>query len=134
MDENPEAPPNMKVTNSRPDVGTRQFPTAIMATSMRLTCTTCFAEGDLFPHEPHQNRLFNFDVRFDKDTGDFELNICLPIAVWIKGQNPINPFNLGSNGVLPVVIPTTEFFNAVEEVDVSTLKIGTFVTDAARQR
>ena len=115
--------------NANADVN--EIADAIMATSMRLTCTTCFAEGDLFPHEPHQDRLFNFDVRFDKDTGDFELNICLPIAVWIKGQNPTNPFNLGSNGVLPVVIPTTEFFNAVEELDVSTLKIGTFVTDAA---
>ena len=104
---------------------------AIMATPMKLTCTTCFAEGDLFPHEPDFGRLFNFDVRFDNESGDFELNICLPITTWIKGQNGTNPFNLGSNGVLPVVVPTTEFFDAVAELDVDTLEIGTFVTDAA---
>jgi len=104
---------------------------AITKTPMRLTCTTCFAEGDLFPHDPKDGRLFSFDVRFDSDTGDFELNICLPIVVWIKGQNDTNPFNLDSNGVLPVVVPTTEHFNPTEELDVESFRIGTFVTDEA---
>jgi hypothetical protein len=105
--------------------------TAMFTSPMELSCTTCFTEGDLFPHEPDGSTLFNFDVRFDTDTGDFELNICLPIAVWIKGQDGSNPFNLGSNGVLPVVVPTTPHFDAVEELDVSSLQIGTFVVDAA---
>jgi hypothetical protein len=104
---------------------------AITTSPMTLSCTTCYAEGDLFPHDPTEETLFTFDVRFDTGTGDFELNICLPITVWIKGQDGTNPFNLGSHGVLPVVIPTTEFFDAVDEVDVETLELGTFVVDSA---
>jgi len=103
----------------------------IFTTPMTLSCSTCVAEGDLFPHEPDGDTLFSFDVRFDPESGDFELNICLPVTVWIKGQNGNNPFNLGSNGVLPVVIPTTEHFDAVAELDPDTLKIGTYVFDSA---
>jgi hypothetical protein len=97
---------------------------AITRTPMRLTCTTCFAEGDLFPHDPKDGRLFSFDVRFDTENGDFELNICLPITVWIKGEGGKNPLNLKSKGLLPVVIPTEENFDAVQEVDVDTLQVG----------
>ncbi len=104
---------------------------AITATPMTLSCTTCYTEGDLFPHDPEDGALFSFSVRFDPVTGDFELNVCLPVTVWVKGEGGTNPINLGSKGVTPVVVPSTAFFDAVAELDVDTMQIGTFVTDSA---
>ncbi|MHC5012314.1 MAG: hypothetical protein ACYTG6_15445, partial [Planctomycetota bacterium] len=44
---------------------------SVFSTSMVLNCTTCFAEGDLFPHEPTDDVLFTFELQFDTDNGDF---------------------------------------------------------------
>jgi len=43
---------------------------ALFLTDMRLGCTTCKAEGDIFPHEPESESLFTFEVVFDSETGD----------------------------------------------------------------
>ncbi|UCE87498.1 MAG: hypothetical protein JSU66_07230 [Deltaproteobacteria bacterium] len=101
---------------------------AMFASNMKVGCTTCRAEGALFPHQPNSSKIFDFEFELPIDNGNpnrgkLTVDIILPIQVDIKGGTSEAPFNLGSNGLMPVNIPTTEFFDAVAEADVDTLAI-----------
>jgi hypothetical protein len=100
---------------------------AMFASRMKVGCTTCRAEGALFPHQPNSNKLFDLEflLPIDKDApdrGKLTADILRPIQVDIKGGTSEAPFNLGSNGLLPVTIPTTAHFDATN-VDVDSIYI-----------
>jgi hypothetical protein len=100
---------------------------AMFSSHMKVGCTTCRAEGALFPHQPNSKRIFDFEFVLpiddnDPNRGKLTVDIILPILVDIKGGTSEAPFNLGSNGLLPVTIPTTADFDATD-VDVDSLAI-----------
>ncbi|MHC4472218.1 MAG: hypothetical protein ACYS99_14810 [Planctomycetota bacterium] len=103
---------------------------ALFDTDMLLGCTTCSAVGDIYPHQPQPEPLFNFDVSLDTDNGAFELNICIPVDFDIKPGSSTNPLNLGSEGVLPVALLTGggNNYDAPAETD-GTMVVAVF-TDA----
>lgn len=101
---------------------------SMYASNMRLNCTTCRAEGALFPHKPNSNKLFNFDLELPIDDGEpnqgkLTVTISFDIQIDIKGGTDEAPFNLGSNGTLPVRIPATDHFDPIAEVNIDSVYI-----------
>jgi hypothetical protein len=92
------------------------------SSNLQLVCESpCEAEGVLFPHDPDAEPLNNFHSLFDPENGIVDVDVCLPIAIDIKPNATNNPVNLGSNGLLPVAVLTTDDFDAENELDPSTM-------------
>lgn len=86
---------------------------------------SCEAEGELFPHQPDEEPLFDFDLSFD-DNGTFEaLDICLLVEAEVKE----NSVNLKKNGCVTVAIYSSDDFDT-DEIDEATVEIaGVFATE-----
>lgn len=92
------------------------------SSNLQLVCESpCEAEGVLFPHDQPQEHLNNFHSLFDPENGIVDVDVCLPVLFDIKPNASNNPINLGSNGLLPVAVLTTDDFDAENELDPSTV-------------
>jgi len=79
------------------------------------------AEGVLVPHTPGEDQ-FGFDLDLDLVNGVLDADVCLNIKIDVKPGSSNNSINVKSdNGVLPIAVLTTDDFDAVTELDPSTV-------------
>jgi len=79
------------------------------------------AEGVLIPHTPGEDQ-FGFDLDLDLEEGILDADVCLNIKIDVKPGSSNNSVNVNSdNGVLPIAVLTTDDFDAVTELDPSTV-------------
>jgi len=84
----------------------QQILDALYLTQATLECTTCEAEGDLFPHDPEtDDPLISYTLSFDED-GNVSVEGCTRLDMDVKAGNgdSTDSINLGSEGLTPLVI------------------------------
>jgi len=105
----------------------------IFATDVELSGpegdVACEAEGDLFPHDPDEDPLFDFDFVIDTDDElDVEL-VSRYLDVDIKPGSDPNSVNVGSKGVLPVAILSAYDKIDPYDIDLESIELGGVVLD-----
>jgi hypothetical protein len=79
------------------------------------------AEGDLVPHTPAEG-TFGFDLDLDLEEGVLDADVVLFVDIDVKPDSNNNTVNVKSDkGVLPIAVMTTDDFDAVNELDPSTV-------------